>query len=78
MQSLIPGPPRRMMSGSRPTEEAPTVKSGDTTKIWILRAGKPEPLTVTTGLTDGRVTAISGEGLSDGLPVITHSRAAKP
>lgn len=80
VQSLIPGPPRRMMSGSgsRPTEDAPTAKAGDTAKIWILRNGKPEPLTVTTGLTDGRVTAISGEGLSEGLAVITHSRAAKP
>jgi len=78
VQNLIPSPRRPAGGGASPAEEAPVAKSGEPTKIYILRAGKPEPLTVTTGLTDGRVTAITGEGLSEGLPVITHARAAKP
>lgn len=78
VQSLIPGPPRR--SGGRPqsTEAAPTPKAGEPRRIWIFRAGKPEPATVTTGLSDGRVTAVTGEGISDGEAVIIHAKASQP
>jgi HlyD family secretion protein len=31
---------------------------------------------VTTGISDGRMTEVSGEGLSEGLLVITEQRAA--
>lgn len=39
--------------------------------IWILREGQAEALGVDTHGTDGRNTAISGEGVSEGLEVIT-------
>lgn len=78
VQSLVPGPPRRM-SGKPPTaEQPPAPKIGEPTQLWVLRDGKPAAITVKTGLTDGRVTEISGEDVSDGLPVIIHAQPAKP
>ncbi|GAB4214726.1 MAG: efflux RND transporter periplasmic adaptor subunit [Sandaracinaceae bacterium] len=51
------GPPRRQ-SATEPT-------------IWVLRDGRAHPITVHTLGTDGRNTAISGDGVAEGLPVIT-------
>jgi HlyD family secretion protein len=39
-------------------------------KIYVLRAGKPAMLRVHTGMTDGRATVVSGEGLAAGDKVI--------
>jgi len=39
-------------------------------KIYVLRAGKPVMVRVHTGITDGRSTAVSGEGLAAGDKVI--------
>jgi HlyD family secretion protein len=39
-------------------------------KIYVLRAGKPVMLRVHTGMTDGRATVVSGEGLAAGDKVI--------
>lgn len=74
VQSLVPGPPRRAMGRVQSTDDGPKIKAGEPAKLWILRDGKPVALTVKTGLTDGRVTAVSGEGLADGLQVITHAK----
>ncbi|MDR2845488.1 MAG: efflux RND transporter periplasmic adaptor subunit [Puniceicoccales bacterium] len=76
VQSLIPGPPRR--GGSRRGPQAAAagkteIAPDGTARIWILRDGKPVPLTVKVGLTDGRQTEISGEGVVADLPVITRA-----
>jgi HlyD family secretion protein len=78
VQSLIPGPPRRM-SGGAPgkTQDSPAPKSNGPAKVWILRDGKPSPIEVTAGLSDGRVTEISGKDLADGMQVVTHASAPK-
>jgi HlyD family secretion protein len=81
IQSLIPSPPRRAGRGQTPggsPEETPA-KSGrrSESRVWVLRDGRPVPIPVKVGLTDGRATEISGEGLSEGLPVITHAEPAK-
>jgi HlyD family secretion protein len=47
-------------------------------QIWILKDGQPTPLNVTTGISDGRSTEVSGDGLEAGLAVITDQRAAMP
>jgi HlyD family secretion protein len=78
VQSLIPGPPRRSSGRPQTTAAAPTPKAGEPRRIWILRAGKPEPVTVTTGLSDGRVTVVTGEGLSEGEAVVIHAKAGQP
>lgn len=69
VQSLTPMPPR---SGSgKPA--APAKSAPGSARIWILRDGRPEPLSVTIGLADERHTEVSGEGLSENLAVITRT-----
>lgn len=40
-------------------------------RVWILENGKPKMLPVKVGATDGMFTEISGEGVNEGLVVIT-------
>ena len=42
-------------------------------RISGRRSGKAEPLPIQTGLTDGRYTEVSGEGLSEGTEVILRN-----
>ncbi len=74
VQSLIPGPPRRAMERPNAAEESPAVKTGEKARLWILRDGEPSSIEVETGLSDGRVTAVTGEDLTEGMPVITHAQ----
>ncbi|MDT7928042.1 MAG: efflux RND transporter periplasmic adaptor subunit [Tepidimonas sp.] len=48
---------------------------GGPRQIWILRDGKPQAVSVTVGISDGRLSEVSGEGLSEGLPVIIEQRS---
>lgn len=79
VQSLVPGPPRRSSGRPATTDDLPAAKAGEPARVWVLQDGKPSPIVVQTGLTDGRVTVITGDGLTDGLQVITHAgKAAQP
>ena len=40
----------------------------------MLRDGKPVEIPVTTGVTDGSHTEVSGEGLSEGMAVIVSAK----
>lgn len=44
--------------------------------LWVLREGRPEAVAVQTGVTDGRLTEITGGALQDGMAVITDQRSA--
>jgi HlyD family secretion protein len=46
-------------------------------QIWILKDGQPTALNVTTGISDGRSTEVSGDGLEAGLAVIVDQRAGQ-
>jgi HlyD family secretion protein len=71
VQSLIPMPTRNR---SRPAAAGDgQTAQGAGARIWVLRAGRPESLAVRLGLTDGRDTEISGEGLVEGLVVILRA-----
>jgi HlyD family secretion protein len=49
-----------------------SMKSGEEPqRVHVLRDGKPKRVRVVTGLTDGRFTEVSGEGLAEGDQVIT-------
>lgn len=39
-------------------------------RFWILKSGKPVPIDVSAGLSDGSMTAISGAEIKEGLEVI--------
>lgn len=82
VQSLIPSP-RRSGGGSRPPGSGDSGRgtskgsrsSAGHSQIWILRDGKPEAVHVKLGLSDGRLTEVTGDGLTDGMPVITRANS---
>lgn len=79
LQRIVPGPPR---TSSRPKAAAgnsvPERKSAtDSARLWVLRNGQPEAVTVKVGLSNGRVTEVSGAGLAEGTPIITRFAASQ-
>lgn len=44
--------------------------------VYVLKDGKPQQVSVTTGVTDGKLTQIVTGDLKDGDPVITAARSA--
>ena len=76
VQALSPGGGRRWSQS--PTIQKPAER-GKVTSVWFLRDGAPVECQVSVGLTNGRITEISGEGLREGLPVIISAAPpAKP
>jgi HlyD family secretion protein len=74
VSSLLPRMPRTGAATKAGTDAA---KDGGAARtIWVLRDGRPAAMTVKTGISDGRVTEVSGPELSEGLPVITDQRSA--
>jgi HlyD family secretion protein len=76
VQALSPG-------GGRRWSQSPTIQKPDerskATSVWFMRDGVPVECPVSVGLTNGRITEVSGEGLREGLPVIiSASPPAKP
>jgi len=45
-------------------------------RVWVLAEGRPRPIDVRTGLTDGTATEISGSGIDEGLEVLTGIQGA--
>lgn len=75
MSQLMPRMPR---SGARKTATGPEAGdgAGKTRQVWVLQDGTAKPITVQVGISDGRHTEVSGEGLTPGMAVITDQRAA--
>ncbi len=70
LSKMMPRPPRSN------TKVAGTDRKGPGTRqIWVLRDGQATAMQVNAGLSDGRMTEVSGEGLVLGLPVITDQRS---
>jgi len=70
VSKLVPRMPR---TGARKTAggNGPAAK-----QIWILKDGQAVALAVKPGISDGRMTEVTGEGLVEGMAVITDQRAA--
>jgi HlyD family secretion protein len=72
MSSVMPRIPRASKKAS----------GGVAKQVWVLRDGTPEAVNVTPGISDGRMTEITGGDLSEGMQVITDQRSgtapAKP
>ena len=75
VQSLSPGGGRRWR-GTPP----PKAGSADAApKVWTLKDGEPSEIKVTPGITDGRLTEITGGDLTAGHPAHhQHQANAKP
>ncbi|MEW5903935.1 MAG: efflux RND transporter periplasmic adaptor subunit [Pseudomonadota bacterium] len=67
--------PRRPPAEKQVKEVAP---AGSEKTIWVLQQGKPVAFTITTGLSNGRYTAVSGGDLQPGMAVITGVQKSAP
>jgi HlyD family secretion protein len=67
---LMPHPPRGPEAAAGAGKDAPR-------KVWVLEQGRPVPVPVQTGVSDGKVTEITG-GLRPGAAVVTEYQEAKP
>ncbi|MFZ3124875.1 MAG: efflux RND transporter periplasmic adaptor subunit [Acidovorax sp.] len=77
MSQLMPRMPRsrtRRASGSGSGEAADS--AGPVRQVWVLKDGTAHAVKVQVGISDGRRTEVSGEGLAEGLAVITDQRSA--
>ena len=72
LSKMMPRPSRN----TRPKTAGTDPRSGGTRQIWVLQENQPVAMQVKTGISDGRNTEVSGEGLSEGMAVITEQRAS--
>jgi HlyD family secretion protein len=73
MSTVLPRMPR---TGARKT-----ATGGSARQVWVLQDGAPLAVSVTPGISDGRMTEITGGDLTEGMAVITDQRtgaASKP
>lgn len=84
VQSLMPGP-RRGGSGGGPRggggesdSESAKPRSGGHSQVWVLKDGQPVSVPVKVGLSDSRMTEISGEGISEDTPIVTRAITNTP
>jgi len=64
------GPPRRGQS-----RRSVTMERGASQTVYILEEGKPKPVRITTGDTDGSQTEVLSGGLKPGMKIITGQLA---
>lgn len=69
--ALLPRPPAQ-------APKAAAAADSDSPRVWVLRDGRPVPVEVRTGATNGRVTEITGGGLTAGMQVITELQGGSP
>ena len=70
LSKMMPRPPN-----TRPKTAGMDRRGGGPRQIWVLENGEPVAKPVKTGISDGRNTEVSGEGLSEGMAVITEQRS---
>jgi HlyD family secretion protein len=75
IQSVIPMPRFNRPNTKGPGGEKLEPGVG---RLWLLRDGKAEPVLVKVGLTDGRSTEVSGEGLVENTPVVLRANTVTP
>lgn len=72
MSSLTP----RMPGGGTRRPAAAGASTASAKQVWVLRDGVAVPVAVTPGISDGRMTEITGGELTAGMQVITAQKAA--
>lgn len=75
VSSMMARPPRPPRNTGQRTSEAGAADAGELRQLWILEGQQPVAIMVEVGISDGRLTEVSGERLSEGLPVIIDQRA---
>jgi HlyD family secretion protein len=72
VQTLAPGR-RRYGRDHKPPPSSPPSKGP---RVWVLKDGGPVEVLVETGITDGRVTELTGDALTVDSPVIISVKPA--
>lgn len=68
--------PQRRIGGRQRPEQERGIGAGSQQTVYILDNGRPKPIQVVTGATDGRNTEVRSGDLKPGMKVITGQRAA--
>jgi HlyD family secretion protein len=63
---------RRAGAGGPPGDDA----ASKMRQVWVLQDGTAQPLKVRVGISDGRMTEVTGEGIAPGMAVITDQRSS--
>ncbi len=69
LSRMMPRPPSSNAKKTAKVDARPGVR-----RIWVLQEGQPVSMEVNTGVSDGRMTEISGTAVSEGLAVIVDQR----
>lgn len=72
---MMMGRPRSGTQSTASSKGGVVAKRED--RIWVLESGKPKALAVKAGISDGQYTEVTGEGLTEGLPVLIGVETAK-
>jgi HlyD family secretion protein len=67
----------RVPSGARRKSAATGASTAGARQVWVLREGLPVATAVTPGVSDGRMTEITGGALQAGMLVITDQKSKK-
>lgn len=62
--------------GHRPQRDGATEEGGAPRTIYVLRGGKPEPVSIKSGLSDGTVSEVVSGDLEEGDAVVTDATVA--
>ena len=65
--SFLPAPPSTNQNASAESSAAL-----NNPRVWVVRDGKPSPIPVTTGSTDGKLTQIRSGQVTPGMPLIVE------
>ncbi len=65
--SFLPAPPNSNQNAN--TESSAALNNP---RVWVVRDGKPSPISVTTGATDGKLTEIRSGQVTPGTPLIVE------
>ncbi|RCX09482.1 efflux RND transporter periplasmic adaptor subunit [Extensimonas vulgaris] len=77
MAQLMPHMPRNARkAGTVAKGPAAAGPGSNERQLWLLKDGQPQPVRVQVGISDGRVTEVSGDGLQPGMAVIVDQRRA--
>jgi HlyD family secretion protein len=72
LDRLLPRPPSSSSKPARPSSGM------GAQQVWVLREGEPVPISVTVGVTDGRLSEVTGGELQEGMSVITEALSVSP
>ncbi len=74
MASLMPRPPRS--TPTRRSGASEPMRAGGERTLYVLKDGALQPMRVKVGLSDGRMTEVTGGPLQEGMAVVTDQRSA--